>query len=214
MGDTWRVEALRGVRTVAAAVLPLAVVVIPGLLYGIRLNRAAAGGNDPVATMLAAIERGDEAAVGRLLDTGTSPNLRSPATGITPLIWASNFGDLEVMELLLSRGARIDVHARGYGTPLSSAAYFGRAPAVRLLLDRGADPNVGTSTGFTPLMMAAMGGNRESLDLLIRAGADVNARDGLGTTALSAAREAGDEYAVRRLIAAGAGRTSEPHRAS
>ena len=188
---------------VVSLALPACAVV--AVLYVRPLVEPAAGpGNDAGAALITAVERGDDAFVRRALERGTPADTADAFTGVTPLMWAAQFGRLEMMDLLLSRGASLRASCKGYGTPLSSAAFNGGPAAVRLLLDAGADPDVGTPSGHTPLMTAATVGDIESLDLLIRAGADVNAFDKSGTTALAAAENAGNAEAAARLLAAGA----------
>ena len=99
-----------------------------------------------------AAQRGDGAAVARLLAAGADPDFsvarRHPS------------GDGEVIE----------------ATALHVAAARDRLEAARLLLEAGADPSLAVG-GVTPLMAAAGGGHPEVLRLLLARGAAVDAAD-------------------------------------
>eukprot|EP00597_Dinobryon_sp_UTEXLB2267_P016204 CAMPEP_0201094934 /NCGR_PEP_ID=MMETSP0812-20130820/3440_1 /ASSEMBLY_ACC=CAM_ASM_000668 /TAXON_ID=98059 /ORGANISM="Dinobryon sp., Strain UTEXLB2267" /LENGTH=985 /DNA_ID=CAMNT_0047347975 /DNA_START=29 /DNA_END=2986 /DNA_ORIENTATION=+ len=70
--------------------------------------------------------------------------------GSTPLFSAAYRGHLEVVALLLDRGANVNV-VRKYGiTPLHMAAYGDHLEVVALLLDRGANGNAVHEDGRTP----------------------------------------------------------------
>src|SRR5262245_42124717 len=85
-----------------------------------------------------AARQGDVAAVRKLLDEGVPVDAKS-RYGATALSFASHKGQLEVVKLLLERGADPDVKDRFYGsTPLSWAAESGSLEIARLLVDRGA----------------------------------------------------------------------------
>ena len=69
----------------------------------------------------------------------------------TPLHYAAGYNKLEVVALLLDKGA--DIHARStLGiTPLHFAARYNTPEVVALLLDRGAPPDALDNGDFTPL---------------------------------------------------------------
>jgi len=103
-----------------------------------------------------AILSGDQAAVIRQLDMGTSVNQEDPAYGLSPLSWASLSGNDQVVSLLLERGANIRWIDKTGNTPLHEAALFCHPETVRLLLQHGADPSVRDKAGSTPLGLCAM----------------------------------------------------------
>ncbi len=84
-------------------------------------------------------------------------------------------GDLELVQLLLDRGA--DIHALAYEnnhetTPaIVLAAWEGGLEMTRLLLERGADPNAQSSNGVTPLSTAQIHGFDDRVKLLREFGA-------------------------------------------
>ncbi len=90
--------------------------------------------------LIKAATAGDAAKVTALLDAGATLNQLS-VDG--PLFMAALTGDtpkyLDVIGLLLDRGADIDLVNKQGGTPLMAAANRGHVNAARLLLSKGAD---------------------------------------------------------------------------
>jgi ankyrin repeat protein len=99
------------------------------------------------------------------------------------LAWAARSDRVEVLEPLVTRGARPDADVYR-GSALMWAAATGRTAAVRRLIELGANPS-GRSTfggpthgeGVTPLHLAAQDGHVETVRALLDAGADPTARD-------------------------------------
>ena len=97
---------------------------------------------------------------------------------------AAQDGYVDVVRLLLDRGAEVNGQASGGMTPIHYAAWFAHADVVRLLLDRGAEVNVKDNAGLTPLHYAAKDVYVDVIMLLLNRGADVNAKDNDGWTPL------------------------------
>jgi ankyrin repeat protein len=117
------------------------------------------------------------------------PNIQLDLTnpqGETPLMMAALKGNIDLMNLLIARGAL--VNKPGW-SPLHYAATGPNAAAVALLIRNRADVNAASPNGTTPLMMAARYGSSESLNLLIQAGADLQASNAMGLNALDFARQ-------------------------
>jgi ankyrin repeat protein len=157
--------------------------------------------------LLAASESGNVEAVRLVLDKGADPNFEN---GV-PLMRAIQHAPLEVMQLLLEKGARAETEPKGYNnhTPLSWACYRLRPDAANLLLQKGANINVkAEKEGRTPLMYALEGCKTEPgwelIKLLVNAKADVNAKDANGRTALHYACSDGSLEAVTLLLDNGA----------
>lgn len=142
---------------------------------------------------------------------------------------AHHSGNMNVVHLLLARGANIDVHvAAALGMaprvdrflsetpdlaattgswrrqPLHWAASGGHRALVERLLARGADPDARDRFGCTPLHLAAELGREETVRVLLDAGADVHARSRNGKTALHLAAQRRAETIVRDLLRRGA----------
>jgi ankyrin repeat protein len=106
--------------------------------------------------LVRAILSGDQSAVIRQLDMGTSVNEADPAYGLSPLCWASLSGNDQMVSLLLERGADLKWKDADGNTPLHHAALFCHPSTVRLLLEHGSDPSVRDKAGSTPLGLCAM----------------------------------------------------------
>jgi len=109
---------------------------------------------------------------------------------ITPLSSAAEHGNIEIMTLLLDRGAAVNkVPSADTSTPLIDAAGEGWTEAVRLLLDRGAAVNAVDGAGWTPLHYAALHARTEVASLLLSRSADPAIRSTQGETALMLAEK-------------------------
>ncbi len=112
-------------------------------------------------------------------------------------------------QLLLSRGATVDLADREGNTPLIKAALDGRLDFVHALLQAGADPGLANRQGVTALIAAGAGSRVDLVQALLAAGGDANAATGDGLTALMLAAARGQTAVAQALLAAGAdpGRT-------
>ena len=94
----------------------------------------------PTTSVLEAIERGDLATVEAALDDGFDPD--SPlGDGDLALCWAGAYGQVEIVELLLGRGASVDARPdHGMGGPaLADALFENQMEAARVLVSAGAE---------------------------------------------------------------------------
>ena len=92
------------------------------------------------------------------------------------LVHAAAEGDVDLVQMLLSQGARLDVRDEGF-TPLLVAAQFGHTEVCKLLLETGkANVKETTPDGFTPLLHAAQSGHNEVCELLLANGSDLEER--------------------------------------
>lgn len=95
--------------------------------------------------------------------------------GYTPLMYASNFGNLEISQLLISNNANINAQTKDGQTALQFAAINQQKDVVRFLINNGADINGKDNQGLTAMMEAVYADNYDIVNMLIKAGADVNA---------------------------------------
>ncbi|KAF4521255.1 hypothetical protein B566_EDAN008456 [Ephemera danica] len=109
------------------------------------------------------------------------------SNGLTPLHWASSYGQLPTTQLLLRKGAAVDREGPEGETPLQLAAAGGHHDTVRLLLAEGADVNHIDETSCpkivilvkevencnTALMYAAYGDHPHCVNELLLRGADL-----------------------------------------
>ncbi|MCC6367949.1 MAG: ankyrin repeat domain-containing protein [Bryobacterales bacterium] len=148
----------------------------------------------------------DEEKVRLLLDHGARVNVVSKATGRTPLLIAAGRpGAVQVVRLLLEKGADPKARDRNEETALMRAVYSNEAEIFRLLLDRGVDVNAKSRSNYTALMEAVSLANSPAIiEMLLDRGADVNGRDEEGYTPLTSANFYGDVRPFLLLIAKGA----------
>ena len=155
-------------------------------------------------TLLDAAERGDRAAVLRLLAKGANPNAPGP-DGTTAIMWASANDDLELVRALIKAGADVKLKNQFGTTALTEAAIVGSTRVVDALLKAGADPNTKNPEGETALMAVARTGNVDAARRLLEAGADVNAKEEFGgQTALMWAAAQSQAEMVKLLASKGA----------
>lgn len=100
-----------------------------------------------------------------LIDKGADVNARD--CGYTALCWAAKLGRRESAEVLISRGANVDLIGDNEKTPLHLAAEGGHEPVVKLLLAKGANARLKDDVGATPLHLAAKKGKLEVLKALL-----------------------------------------------
>ena len=116
-----------------------------------------------------AIEEGNLSGLARMLTTTPVDTVIAPG-GRTLLMVAVEETNLPAVELLVSRGARLDTRDEQGVTALALAAEMGFQEAVELLLAAGANPNLHDLSGMTPLDVADEHGAHDVSALLLRYG--------------------------------------------
>lgn len=118
----------------------------------------------------------------------------------TPLIAASNRGELKLVQLLVTLGADIGMidsrPGSGFGTALRCAAWWGHAAIVTFLLDHGANVDATAGRYWTALHAASLRGHETIVRELVARGADIHARGGKHGNALIAASLGGHKNIV------------------
>jgi ankyrin repeat protein len=101
-----------------------------------------------------------------------------PHYGETPLTLALlSYNHKEVLELLVTHGADVNIVLNTMDTPLSRAIDRNLTYDVQLLLANGANPDYPVFNGQTAVFRAALAGKTEILKMLLDYGADPNALD-------------------------------------
>ena len=122
----------------------------------------------------------------------------------TPLIVASEMGHVEIVRVLLERGANPDVQDGRERTALHWGLKEGHLEVAELLLERGATANTADVTGQAPLHLASREGHVVITQLLLKQGADPNAKDGSGRSSLHWASQEGHLEVAQLLLNKGA----------
>ncbi len=151
-------------------------------------------------TLHEAAALGDVMTIRALLDDGA--DIDEPAAdGFTALHLSAFFGHDAAVELLLARGAGIEIDSAEPMRlrPLHAAAAGGVLRCVELLLARGAAADVRQQGDYTPLHSAAAAGNVEMVRVLLVHGAARDARASDGRTPSELARQRG-HFAVVDLL--------------
>ena len=98
--------------------------------------------------------------------------------GQTPLMWAIDNGNDELVEVLLPKEVSIDMVDTLKRTALHHAASIGQTVSMDLLIQRQANVEARDLQGQTPLLAAVSKGLRAAVEFLLRAGAELTASDG------------------------------------
>jgi ankyrin repeat protein len=134
-----------------------------------------------------------------LLDKGADVNARN-SSNTTPLYYAVEGGSVDLIDLLLKRGADPNVVTSTQNSILFSAVMRSSNPEVlQLLIKSGADLKFQDREGMTALHWAANGRKLDFVKLLVEGGADVNAKNFAGVTALHIA-VTGDAYDIAEYL--------------
>jgi ankyrin repeat protein len=190
-----RSQALHGRQRMVLLAAILAVVGVGVAYIGLSVRQRVSANH---GLKLALDERPSAAAIRRWVVAGADVNCSSSNGRTTALMRAAELGDVQLVELLIRRGARIDA-GKPYATPLYFAVSSGHEEAALTLLKRGAGANARSMAGDTVLMWAAANGRPRLVKALLDAGASVSANDDTMQTARSAASRAGHRDIVRML---------------
>jgi len=135
-----------------------------------------------------------------LLVRAGAPGDQLTTDGWTPLLHASQLGELDTARVLLDLGANVNFRSTNYGnSPLHRAANFGYIDMANLLIARGAQVSIRNNSNNTPLHRAVNGDYPDMVELLIANGAEVNIRNDYGRTPLKIATE-GDYRKCGRIL--------------
>lgn len=156
------------------------------------------------SVLMLACRGGNAPLVEFLLDQRADLSVKSDLESETPLMIAAWFGHLDVVHVLLAKGADVNSRNQRGMTPLFCAALQGQAAIVRALFDRKADINAKDRHGATPLMAAARAGHAAAVRVLLEQGADPEIRDSSGRSALTLAISESQAEIAELLRKAGA----------
>ena len=124
--------------------------------------------------------------------------------GFTPLHYAADVGNSDVIELLLKHGANINVTSKCGKRALDVAVDRGNTKIIRLLLENGAESDFADNVGCTHLHFAVKHGYIEVIKFLLDNGTKIDVTDGEGSTPLHYAAYERVNRMIKFLIEHGA----------
>lgn len=161
-----------------------------------------------------AIDSGDRAMVGCLLESGAEPD-EPDALGLTPLMQAAARDEDGMISDLLAAGADVDATTGAGWTAMHIAARADAPGALAALQAGGVDPRSRSADGMSALDHAADAGSVDAVEYLIGQGLDPDRRSAFitqghgyprsqGLTPLALAVRAGRQEVVETLLRLGA----------
>jgi len=132
-------------------------------------------------------------------------NIRSK-NNQTPLMIACNYGNIEIIRLLIERGAQVNESDDTRFSPLLYSAKQGFFPQLVYLLHHRADPTVRDANGCSMVHWAAYKNNAFLLAVFKRLGFDLNGTDATGLTPLDRALQSDGYVATKYLLENGDGK--------
>lgn len=118
-----------------------------------------------------------------LLDSGAQVNSQAGFYNTTPLHGAARNGSLELVKLLVSKGAKINAVDKEFSMPLAKAVQADNLEIAKFLLEHGADKTINHSdTEFQTAIFKAR--SAKMAQLLIANGANVSESDKKGLSVL------------------------------
>ncbi|MBC03285.1 MAG: hypothetical protein CMJ34_08290 [Phycisphaerae bacterium] len=183
--------------------------VLQGLVSrGADINSVDEIGGTPL--LWAAALSKNPATVSYLLEQGADVNIVD-SNGMTPLIWAAGIGQPGSVQVLVDKGADIEVvEIHQKENALMRAARIGSPESLGILLGAGPDLEARNLLGQTALLIAAGSAPPEKIEQLVDAGADLQSRDTRQWSALDHAKARTDknrsmvvEYFERKMSGGG-----------
>jgi ankyrin repeat protein len=138
--------------------------------------------------LISAVRSGEFDAVRLLLEHGAKVDWAEPTYGQTALMFAVREASPAIVDLLIKKGASIDVRTRTGPTPAFRPANPPGGGSHGVGIVRSGLPERGNRQpipgSMTPLLYAARDGKLEALKLLVSAGADINEVEANGISVL------------------------------
>ena len=144
--------------------------------------------------MVKAIVQGKPADVKGLLDKGEPVDAKQ--NGQTALHMAAMNGKIDIISILIARGAKVDATDDQGVTPLMLAAKEGKVDAVTALLAQGAKIEAQNKMGENALHIAGAHGRKDVVTELLDRGANIRATSNNGLNVLV--------FALNRMVQPGA----------
>ncbi|KAL2814210.1 hypothetical protein BDW59DRAFT_176537 [Aspergillus cavernicola] len=136
-----------------------------------------------------------------MVEKGLNPNSKfkqeNPHEPQSLLAWAAARDHESLVNLLINRGADLELQDDVGWTALTKAAQFARQTTLTLLLKHGANINYPRNDMFTPLQIAVERGDIRTTQYLMKNGADVNHKGMASRGPLGSAARHGENGIVK-----------------
>lgn len=109
-------------------------------------------------------------------------------------------GHVEMVKLLVSRGANVNKTSHTGSTPLRTASFHGYIAIMKCLIENGADINLPNILGESPLCIAAVRGQVKAVELLLSLGVNCNQVTIDRYTSMHLAASEGKDDVIRLLF--------------
>uniref|UniRef100_A0A670I4D2 [histone H3]-lysine(9) N-methyltransferase n=1 Tax=Podarcis muralis TaxID=64176 RepID=A0A670I4D2_PODMU len=146
-----------------------------------------------------AAKNGNVEMVSLLLSTGQVDVNAQDSGGWTPIIWAAEHKHIEVIRMLLTRGADVTLTDNEENICLHWASFTGSAEIAEVLLNAQCDLHAVNFHGDTPLHIAARESYHECVLLFLSRGADTEVRNKEGDTPLDLTLENSEVWFALQL---------------
>lgn len=140
----------------------------------------------------------------KLLEAKANPNFPTKQNRITPLMFACENGNKDILSLLIEAGASLNCQNIDGNTALIIAAHANHPAITEQLIKSKAEVNIKNAEGNTALIFASSMGHNIIASQLIKADAFLDSQNLHGSTALMFASEMGHSVIASQLIEEGA----------
>lgn len=158
-----------------------------------------------IDSLLGAVEQGDVGKTRQILQKHPEFINKKNDKGMSPLMYATLLGRLEIIKHLLQAGANPNLFHQNESSPLMVAVLEEQAEVLQLLMEApSTNLDQQDRYGATALMYAVRMGKEKPVRYLLKAGADPNLRDIEGETALMYAVGTQNKEVIQALLEGGA----------
>ncbi|WP_158969493.1 ankyrin repeat domain-containing protein [Paraglaciecola sp. L3A3] len=120
------------------------------------------------------------------------------------LAWAVETQEPQLVELLLKKGAKVQLANSNRFTPIIQACRYGNSAIINALLDKGADASSTIEDGTSAFQLCAGSATTEDLARMVSLGANINAQNSDGQTPLMWAANFAKAENLNYLVSKGA----------